>query len=283
MITITVINPSPSLVSAFARYRCAGLAPVDDAMLSDALPGDYPRIRAAEVIPMATQPFGGAREVVRVEDSDFEVGYVPDLDWENNTYEIHAIHDIEYARWESASGRSAATYWRTARVRFDSGSEYPIGSMLRVEAHPASIYVASILACLVRADQPHTVRIEGDFEALAEIAGASGDDAPKWRQWAWLGACVSPGAIIWEEGDALLLGGDTGAITMQDAADMLNVSRPTLVKMLEDGKIPYQQVGTHRRLRLADVVAYREERSRDRMEALRELIREEEELGLPNY
>lgn len=69
-------------------------------------------------------------------------------------------------------------------------------------------------------------------------------------------------------------------LTTQQAADLLQVSRPYLVRLLEEGKIPYHMAGTHRRIYLRDVLAYKELRDRRRREALRELRRVSEALGL---
>lgn len=80
-------------------------------------------------------------------------------------------------------------------------------------------------------------------------------------------------------GNAVTLVPVHAQLTTQEAADLLNVSRPFLVKLIEAGEIPFQKVGTHRRLRADDVFAYRqaqEQRSRHALTALAQL---DQELG----
>ncbi|MGI9187167.1 MAG: excisionase family DNA-binding protein [Gaiellales bacterium] len=69
-------------------------------------------------------------------------------------------------------------------------------------------------------------------------------------------------------------------IGTQDAARILNVSRPTLVQMLEDGVIPFHKAGTHRRLLLSDVTAYRDAQYKRSVAAMHEMAAIERELGL---
>jgi excisionase family DNA binding protein len=69
-------------------------------------------------------------------------------------------------------------------------------------------------------------------------------------------------------------------LTTQQAAELLNVSRPYLIRLLGRGDLPFEYVGTHRRLRIEDVLRYRQERSRRRREALRQLSEEADELGI---
>ncbi|HSH81996.1 MAG TPA: helix-turn-helix domain-containing protein [Herpetosiphonaceae bacterium] len=69
-------------------------------------------------------------------------------------------------------------------------------------------------------------------------------------------------------------------VTTQQAADLLNVSRPYLIKLLDQGKIPYSKTGTHRRLSTTDVLAYKAQRDVERRETLDQLTQFSQELGL---
>ncbi|MBN9476929.1 MAG: DNA-binding protein [Bordetella sp. SCN 67-23] len=69
-------------------------------------------------------------------------------------------------------------------------------------------------------------------------------------------------------------------LTTQEAADMLNVSRPHLVKLLEDGVLPFHRTGKHRRVRFADLMRYKDARDRAAEQAMGELARQSQELKM---
>jgi excisionase family DNA binding protein len=69
-------------------------------------------------------------------------------------------------------------------------------------------------------------------------------------------------------------------LTTQEAAMFLNVSRPHLVKLLEEGQIPFHKVGSHRRIRLDDVVRYKEVRQRNSRTALQALADQAQDLDM---
>lgn len=67
-------------------------------------------------------------------------------------------------------------------------------------------------------------------------------------------------------------------LTTQQTADILNVSRPHLIKLLEGGEIPYQSVGRHRRVLARDVLAFKATRDASRREALNDLMGHDSQL-----
>jgi excisionase family DNA binding protein len=69
-------------------------------------------------------------------------------------------------------------------------------------------------------------------------------------------------------------------VTTQQAADLLNVSRPFLIEQLEKGAIPFRKVGSHRRIFFRDVMAYKQRMDRNRLKALGELSSIDQELDL---
>ncbi|BAY28515.1 hypothetical protein NIES2107_03450 [Nostoc carneum NIES-2107] len=68
-------------------------------------------------------------------------------------------------------------------------------------------------------------------------------------------------------------------LTTQQAANFLNVSRPYLINLLEQGEIPYIQVGSHRRVNFDDLNNYKQQRDEKRRKLLGELIAASQELG----
>mgnify|MGYP000061454792 CR=1 FL=1 len=77
---------------------------------------------------------------------------------------------------------------------------------------------------------------------------------------------------------ALLL--SDSEISTQQAADILNVSRPHIVKLLKNGIIPHRKVGTHRRIKLDDLLSYEDKLKKSTRKNLNVLTKEAQKLNL---
>jgi excisionase family DNA binding protein len=125
------------------------------------------------------------------------------------------------------------------------------------------------LAAHVRADEDITIRLPGNGQEAETLALPA--------------VAVRLLLDILEQmacGNAVALMSIHAELTTQQAADLLNVSRPYLVALLQEGKIPYRKVGTHRRVRAEDILAYKREMDAKRREALDALATQAQELEL---
>jgi excisionase family DNA binding protein len=124
------------------------------------------------------------------------------------------------------------------------------------------------LALLARSGRSVTMRVRdaGDEETIELPAGA-----------------VKLLVEILEDmasGRAVTIVPQNAELTTQQAADFLNVSRPFLVQLLEEQKLPYRKVGTHRRVCFEDVLLYKEKIDLERRKVLDALAVEAQDLGM---
>jgi excisionase family DNA binding protein len=82
------------------------------------------------------------------------------------------------------------------------------------------------------------------------------------------------------EGDEATVVRSRREVTTQQAAKLLNVSRPTIVKLIDDGELPSRMVGSHRRIPLADLLEFRDKTVAQRRAALDAMTADAEALGL---
>ncbi|BCO56944.1 putative antitoxin VapB50 [Mycobacterium intracellulare] len=80
--------------------------------------------------------------------------------------------------------------------------------------------------------------------------------------------------LAFSQGKGITLVPRQSKLTTQEAADLLNISRPTLVKLLEEGRIPFEKPGRHRKVSLDALLQYQRETRARRRAALDELTRD---------
>jgi excisionase family DNA binding protein len=86
--------------------------------------------------------------------------------------------------------------------------------------------------------------------------------------------------IQMSQGNAVSIVPIHAELTTQEAADLLKVSRPFLIKLLEAGEMPFHKIGKHRRICFKDVIAYKERIDAERSAVLDELVAQAQELGM---
>lgn len=82
-----------------------------------------------------------------------------------------------------------------------------------------------------------------------------------------------------QQGLAVTVAPQNTRLTTQEAADMLGISRSTLVRMLEAGEIPFEKVRRHRRLYLSDVLEFQKRQRRAADEALSDMVADAQAMG----
>lgn len=124
-----------------------------------------------------------------------------------------------------------------------------------------------ILARYAKTDKPVKVRIAEDHneQALELPAGAV--------------SLLMDVLEAMAAGRGVTLIPENAELTTVQAADILNVSRPYLIKLLEENKIPHRKVGKHRRILMEDLMAYKARDDQERQAVLDELAREAQEQG----
>ena len=125
-----------------------------------------------------------------------------------------------------------------------------------------------LLARYAHEDESLTVRvIDADHEEQIELPAAAVTLLMD-----ILGAMAS--------GQGITLIPENAELTTVQAADILNISRPFLIKLLDEGKIPHRKVGKHRRIRMEDVMNYKQAIDAERESILEQLVADAQEQNM---
>ena len=128
-----------------------------------------------------------------------------------------------------------------------------------------------------RAQIGRVYRALSETEAKLRIIGPGGEELPLPR---CLQALLIQGVEAFLEGGAVVATRVDDVLTSNEAARLLNVSRPYLYRLLDEGKIPHTMIGSHRRIKFVDLLAFRQHRDTECAAALSDLTRLSQEAGL---
>jgi excisionase family DNA binding protein len=150
----------------------------------------------------------------------------------------------------------------------EAATEYLVPSSQETEQAKES---SRLLARRIQRGRPLSVRVVNDVPQEQEVVIRLPARAVQLLQ-----------AILVQmaEGKAVTLIPTHAELTTQQAADILNLSRPFFVRLIERGDVPFRKVGTHRRVLLSDVIAYKERTDAAREQSLAELTALSQELNL---
>ena len=145
-------------------------------------------------------------------------------------------------------------------------------------------------ATSVEADQQDKQALQGVQEMLSHVAidpqrsaYLVGPDNERIRVPEPLFRILRQAASMLSRGQRITLAPISKELSTQEAADLLRVSRPYLIKLLDEGLIAFTKTGRNRRVMFGDVVKYMNQRDNERRERLRNLIRQSEKMGLYDY
>ncbi len=129
-------------------------------------------------------------------------------------------------------------------------------------------------------------QIERDIERLSESLAAGrpiklrlGDDQEIALPVATI-ELIREALTLERDGKGFLLLEEDAEVSPEKAAEMLRISRPTLLKKLGNGEIPFHYVGSHRRIAVVDVLAYRSKQKERAQAALQQMRDEADEMGI---
>ncbi len=117
---------------------------------------------------------------------------------------------------------------------------------------------------------------QGRRESRCQLVGPDGESIPIPET---VFSLLERVTEVLARGDAITVVPVGKELTTQQAANILNVSRQYLVRLLDQGRIPHTKTGKHRRIRVGDVLVFKRKRDRSRRAALDELTELSEELG----